>query len=106
MFHTRGHNYSVRALPATLVTFQCLQEVTVEERKERSRAAPTIDAMDERKGGRGTLERGDYCSDIAARYFNTRGIITGGSQRRVNSMKKFCQSSYFSGLKSRGEFKE
>lgn len=42
----------MRAPPVTLVTFQCLQEVTVEERKERSRAAPTIDAMEERKGGR------------------------------------------------------
>lgn len=34
---------------------QCLQEVTVERRKERSRAAPTIDMMGERKGCRGHL---------------------------------------------------
>lgn len=34
---------------------QCLQEVTVEERKERSRATPTIDIMEERKGCRELL---------------------------------------------------
>lgn len=44
----------MRAPPVTLVTFQCLQEVTVEERKERSRAAPTIDAMEERKEAENT----------------------------------------------------
>ncbi len=47
---------------------QCLQE-DVEERKEKSRAAPTIDAMDERKGSREQLN--EVWSDIDAHYFSS-----------------------------------
>lgn len=47
---------------------QCLQEVTVEERKERRRAAPTIDMMEERKGGRKHLNV-DITVDTVAHYY-------------------------------------
>lgn len=52
---------------------QCLQEVTVERRKERSRAAPTIDMMGGKESLRSTFEFRYYGH---AHYFN--GVRIGG----------------------------